>query len=367
MRKKNKIEEIAMDYQTYKKISGSMNPKDKQNLVITGEKPTTNTSSTSPSPSSVSTTQSSDQQRTMYETEGDVQPEAIIEPQDKETLEYLSNVKDGKTNEISQPFIISNKKYQMVRAIKNPSKEIVMGVYCYDEMSDNGLNIIHPIDYFEENIAKPMKGAIKNDDNVSSVNEMDFSGEEIEFNDKEQFMDYLNLSDVPGYKHFFVNIKTGEVSGKFKTIKEMMSSGIKLGPNEDYMDVKGLKRFRFGTYFKKDINEESPVNTNQKDGINIPKLQSDVKKLADMIKNKFSIYLSKLDKPIEQAQFLTAMANEIGVPLNKLSSLISTYKDISVDNTSNNTTESKKITKKELEESLNFKKVIKTIKVKNIK
>ena len=85
-----------------------------------------------------------------------------------------------------------------------------------------------------------------------------------------------------------------------------------------------------------------------------------------MIKNKFSVYLSKLDKPIEQAQFLTSMAAEIGVPLNKLSTIISSYKDIAKSETKP-VTEKKIITKKQLEENLRTPKVIKTIKVKDIK
>jgi CRISPR/Cas system CMR-associated protein Cmr5 small subunit len=160
------------------------------------------------------------------------------------------------------------------------------------------------------------------------------------------------------------------VTSKFRNTKEMIKSGVKLGPDEDYMDVKQLKRFRFGDYFKNDINEETPTDGN--DGTNVTKMQSDVKKLTGLIKNKFSAYLSKLDKPIEQAQFLSTMASEIGVPLNKLSSLINTFKDIAKDGVVDNTNiagmtaERKLITKQELEESIKVKKVIKTIKIKDL-
>jgi hypothetical protein len=66
------------------------------------------------------------------------------------------------------------------------------------------------------------------------------------------------------------------------------------------------------------------------------------------------------------------MAQEIGVPINKLSTIINTYKDIAKDgdvdtqNMSGVKAESKVITKKDLEESINKKPVIK-IKVKDIK
>ena len=84
------------------------------------------------------------------------QPEAVIQPQDQATLKYLSNVVDDKTGEISQPFTIGDKKYQMVRGI-TPDKNVMLGVYCFDDVDGNGENIIHPSDYFEKTIALPMK------------------------------------------------------------------------------------------------------------------------------------------------------------------------------------------------------------------
>lgn len=362
--KTNKINELNMDYQTYKKISGTLNPKDKQGVTITSDKPNPSMSSTSSS--------------TMEE---EVTPDAVIEPKDKSTLKYLSNVKDSETGEISKPFNIGDKRYQMVRSI-TPSQEVVMGVYCHDDLNESGENIIHPVDYFESNIANPMKeqmGMVGQDIGVAPKEESyDYAAEERAFHDKEAFMDYLNLTDLEGYKLFFVNTNTGEIKGKFKNIQDMLSSGIQLGQDEKYMDVKALKRYRFGDYFKGDVNEggeQAPTGDPQPNtgGTNISKLQSDVKKLATMIKSKFSVYMSKLNKPIEQAQFLTAMAQEIGVPLNKLSSIITTFKDISKDadvdnqNVAGLKAETKVFTKKELEESFKSAKVIKTIKIKDIK
>ena len=304
------------------------------------------------------------------------QPEAVIKPQDKATIQYLSNVKDANTGEVSQPFNIGDKKYQMVRGV-HPTGEVGLAVFCHDDMDDKGENIIHSMEYFEENIAKPMKeqmGMVGQDIQVvPKVKEsgFDYAAAEREYHDKEAFMDYLNLSDIePIYKHFFVNIKNGKIVAKFKNTKDMVKSGIKLGPDEDYMDIKTLKRFRFGDYFKGDVNEVDDAA--QDGGTNIPKLQADVKKLGTLIKNKFSVYLSKLDKPIEQAQFLTAMAKEIGVPLNKLSTIISSYKDIAAQDKATGsstavTTEKKVITKGQLEESLTPKKTIKVVKVKDIK
>jgi len=361
-----KLDEINMDYQTYKKISGTLNPKDKKEVTIT-----------SPNPNQLSTADTVAASKSMASAMEE--QEVAIQPQDQATIKYLSNVKDSESGEVSKPFTIGDKRYQMVRGT-TPSKEIVMGVYCHDDLNENGENIIHPVDHFEENIAKPMKERLEmqgQDIGVELAPKVkeggyDHAAAEREHHDKESFMDYLNLTDIePNAKHFFVNIKTGAVTAQFKSTKEMAKSGVKLGPDEDYMDIKGLKRFRFGDYFKPNLNEDDLTPADA--GTNIPKLQSDVKKLANMIKNKFSIYLSKLDKPIEQAQFLTAMASEIGVPLNKLSTIIASYKDIAKDgqldtqNAPGMRAESKVITKSELEESLIPKKVIKIVKVKDIK
>lgn len=281
--------------------------------------------------------------------EENAEPEAIIEPQDQATIKYLSNVKDSKTGEFSKPFNIDGKNYQMIRGL-HPTGEIGLAVFCHDDVNENGENIIHSVNYFEETIAKPMKEAMGMvGQNIQVVED----GDEIEPKSKEAFMDYLNLSEIePMYKHFFVNLKTGEITGKFRSTKEMVKSGVKLGPEDDYMDRKKLKQFRFRDYFKNDMNE---VLSPEDAGTNVDKLQSDVKRLASLIKNKFSVYISKLDKPIEQAQFLTAMAKEIGVPLNKLSTIINSYKDIAAQDKDANVvpvSESKIITKNFLEKKV---------------
>ncbi len=289
--------------------------------------------------------------------------DAVIKPQDQATIKYLSNVKDANTGKVSQPFTIADKRYQMIRGI-DPSKQVVMAVFCHDDMNDAGENIIHSIEEFEAKIAKPM---LEKEGKGMSIEEdgYDFAAAEREYHDKEDFIDYLNLRDLEGFKHFFVNINNGKVTAKFKSTREMMTSGQKLGPDEDYMDARTLKKFRFGDYFKNDVNEVEDMA----DGTNTSKLQADVKKLSKLIKDKFSVALSKLDKPLEQVQFLQAMANEIGVPLNKLSTLMASFKDIAKDGAEETPAlaESKRITKNQLLESLREKKVIKTIKAKDIK
>ena len=287
---------------TYKKIKGTLDPKTQ--IKITGDKP-------------------------------DISEE-INDETTNPVIKYLSNIKDPKTGSVSKPFTINNKKYQMVRGI-TPTKEVVMCVYCHDDLDESGDNIIHSVDHFDNTIAKPF---LKETSNTEQLTEEPINSEKPSANDS--FIKSINLLDLQGYKHFFVNTTTGEIKAKFKTTKDMIKSGIKLETDEDYMDIKNLKKFRFSKFFKSDVNEK---NNTTEDSVNTTKLQTDVKKLTTLIQNKFGNYLSKLDKPIEQAQFLTAMASEIGVPLNKLSTIINNFKDIAK-------TESRIITKKELIESL---------------
>jgi hypothetical protein len=236
--------------------------------------------------------------------------DAVIEPQDQETIKYLSNVKDPKTNQVSKPFTIDGRNYQMVRGMK-PNREVVMAVLCLDD------NMIHGIEEFEKNVAIPMRERFRN---IKPIEEKQEPNQ-----DKEKFVDHLNLADVNGFKHFFVNANTGDVTAKFKTTEEMLKSGIQLKPDERYLDAKKLKHLRYGNYFKPEMNEADEEGVG---GTNVDKLKTDVRKLTKLISNKFSMAISKIDKPIEQVEFLSAMAEIIGVPFNKLTTLISSFKDV---------------------------------------
>ena len=106
MEKKSNISELNMDMTTYNKVKGKLNPKEKKEVTITGDKPSSQSSMSS-----------------MMENE-------VIEPQDVNTIKYLSNVKDRQTGDISKPFTISNKRYQMVRG-ENGNKEIVNSIKVF--------------------------------------------------------------------------------------------------------------------------------------------------------------------------------------------------------------------------------------------
>lgn len=110
--------------------------------------------------------------------------------------------------------------------------------------------------------------------------------------------------------------------------------------------------------FTNNLNEQETNDI--VDNTNIPKLQQDVKILVDKIDSILKPYLAKIDKPVEQAELIAAIAEKIGVPRQKLSNIISTLKTVaSQTNTQQDVTSTSQIAEN--------RKVIKTIKVKDIK
>jgi hypothetical protein len=285
---------------------------------------------------------SSSMATTMEENEM-MAPEAVIEPQDQATIKYLSNVKDSNTGEISQPFNIGDKRYQMIRGV-HPSGEIGLAVFCHDDMNEMGENIIHPVEYFEENIAKPMKEA------------MGMVGRDIQVAEEDTY---------EGFKHYLVNKQTNEVR-KFKTIEEILSCDRMA--EEEYMGVSSFKKYMnerlFGARKRKEesLNEVVPTGEESDEEMNLK-----AKKLMDLIGKRIPQNIIKtITTPVAQREVIAAFAELIGVPRTGLNNLIGGLKDISKQ-PEQPVTENKVISKKSLEESLIEKKVIKTVKVKDIK
>jgi hypothetical protein len=327
MKKKLNItkESLEMDMQTYKKIKGTIDPK--TNIRITGDKP-------APTMGSV--------------TEDD----AVIEPQDQATIKYLSNVRDPETNEVSKPFTIADKNYQLIRGI-DASNEIVNAVMCIDD------NMIHTYEDFERDIALPMKERLEMQGaNIQSSPDVQESSDDT----------------YEGYKHYLVNKQTNEVR-KFKSIEEMISSN-KLD-EEEYMNVGRFKKHMnerlFGSSKKKveSLNEVTPTGEETDEEMNIK-----AKKLMDLIAKRIPQNIIKtITTPIAQREVIAAFAELIGVPRNGLNKLIGGLKDMAKQQEEPATqtgqeqpiTEKRVITKNQLLESLTPNKVIKTIKVKDIK
>ena len=249
--------------------------------------------------------------------------EAVIEPQDQATIKYLSNVKDEK-NKTSQPFNIGGKQYQMVRGI-TPEKQIVLGVYCFDDLNESGENIIHPVDHFEKTIAGPMREAME-----ASINEKKEAKSETKPTEqpKSDNPDSLRLGE---YKHFIVDETTGKFK-KFQNIQDLAK--YPMSDNEKYMGLSEFKKFFhskvFGGGNKQGLNEVTPTGQETDEDMN-----AKAKKLMVMISKRIpSIVIDTIKKnKVAQREVIAAFAELIGVPRAGLGNLVTGIKDLAKTNT----------------------------------
>jgi hypothetical protein len=242
----------------------------------------------------------------------------IVENKINETpmkLEYLSEIKDSETGEVSKPFTIADKKYQMVRAM-TPDRQKVMGVYCMDEVDADGKNIIHDVKYFEENIANKF---------IKETGVVEPDGPEAA-----TLMGLEEKKENPsfeGHKHFIVNQKTGKAR-KFKSIEELAKA--KMGEDEKYMGIREFKKFvdesLFGTSKRHSMTEVDDVTGNESDEEMNAKAQKLMKMIGKRIPSTI-IDTIKTNK-VAQREVIAAFAELIGVPRNGLSALITGIKDI---------------------------------------
>ena len=313
-----------------------------------------------------------------------LEPEAVITPQDDATIKYLSNVRDKKTGEISQPFTIADKSYQMVRGIK-PSKEIVMAVFCHDELNESGENVIHPIEHFEKTIVQPIM------EKEAMMQQEAMFGNDIEEKVKPKVeskkeQESLNLSE---FKHYLVNEKSGKFR-KFKNIVELAAAV--MDKEEKYMPIKEFRKFFenrvFGGKKETEMNlmEVAPTGEESDEEMN-----AKAKKLMVMIGKRIpSNVIETIKTPVAKREVIAAFAELIGVPRQGLPNLINGLKDLAKTKSTSpaaapgtaptagglppesqlaplGVAERKVMTKTELTETLSQPKVIKTIKVKDIK
>lgn len=312
MKMENNLNELRTDMTTYTKIKGKLSPDEKKNVTITGDKPTSSTSSSYPTSTSMVTQMEST----------DIQPQSVIN--------YLSKVKDLKTGEVSKPFTIADKNYQMVRGYDN-NKQIVLGVMCMDELNEAGDNVIHSLDYFESNIAGPMKetmGMMGADiQEIPTKEDYNYPAEELAYHDQKEWEDYINLADVGDAKRFFVDNATGKVVASFKNTIEMLKSGIKLQDNQRAVNRKQLMALRAG----ETIREVITLDEITADGTNVEKLKKDMEVLVGRISKMFGNYFSKLNTDIEKGAFLQTMAKILNIPETKIASIVKTYGNVAQD------------------------------------
>jgi hypothetical protein len=287
-------------------------------------------------PKGSSSSSSSSMSMAQMEENNVLGPEAIIKPQDRATIKYLSNVKDPVSGQITQPFNISDKKYQMVRGI-TPDKTKVLGVYCFDELNEDGSNMIYHVDEFENKIAKPMLEREK----LTTESETKSSEPES-----------LNLGE---YKHFIVNEKSGKFK-KFKTIPELAATTML--EEEKYMGLHEFKKFFenrvFGAPRRKELAEVGLTGQETDDEMTIK-----AKKLMGLIQKRIpsNIIDSLKTNKIAQREVIAAFAELIGVPRNGLTGLVQGIKDLAKTGAQPQTQP----------QPVTENKVIKTIKKKDIK
>lgn len=360
-----------MDMTTYKKIKGTLDPKTP--VKITGDKP---------APTSGS----------MMEEDQMLESEALITPQDNATIKYLSNVRDIKTGKVSQPFTIGTQKYQMVRGI-TPSREVVMAVFCHDETDDEGNNVIHPIELFEKTIVQPMM------EKESMIQQEVMFGNDIELEtevkpkieSEPKGMDSLNLSE---FKHYLVNEKSGKFR-KFKNIVELAAAV--MAKEEKYMPIKEFRKFfeervfggkpKRNEEFLNEFSDEYASATPQVGGVPADEDASILSKAKRLIKSMDEVprvqkslnYLANSKNYKEKTQALNAFLERINIKAGDVPKYLSTVKNVGKEikqagapAASNElapvgVAERKVMTKSELTESLSQPKVIKTIKVKDVK
>jgi len=234
-------------------------------------------------------------------------------------LEYLSEIKDSETGDVSKPFTIADKKYQMVRAM-TPDRQKVMGVYCMDEVDSEGNNIIHDVKYFEENIANKF---------IKETGVVEPDGPEAA-----TLMGLEEKKENPsfeGHKHFIVNQKTGKAR-KFKSIEELAKA--QMGEDEKYMGIREFKKFvdeaLFGASKRHSMTEVDDVTGNESD----VEMNAKAQKLMKMIGKRVPstvIDTIKTNK-VAQREVIAAFAELIGVPRNGLSQLLTGIKDIAKAN-----------------------------------
>lgn len=242
--------------------------------------------------------------------------EAVIEPQDQATIKYLSNVKDDQ-NKTSQPFNIGDKQYQMVRGI-TPQKQIVLGVYCFDDLNESGENVIHPVDHFENTIAGPMRERMETEMNEESEPETKPSEEP-----KSDNPDSLKLSE---FKHYIVDEATGKFK-KFQNIQDLAK--YPMSDNEKYMGLSEFKKFFhnkvFGAAQKQGLTEITPTGQETDEDMN-----AKAKKLMVMISKRIPpVIIDSIKKnKVAQREVIAAFAELIGVPRAGLGNLVTGIKDL---------------------------------------
>ena len=320
MKKKNKINEGALDVgiQSY-----PMKSKDGENKTTSQSTSKTTVKSTSGFKKNARVYTNPQNLKKTLDTLKDKEVDVVVtdgmEDKVPSKLEYVSEVIDEGTGEISKPFTIGGKNYQMVRAM-GPDKSVVMGVYAFDEMDESGNCKIYEVNEFEKIAINELGVQEPEGPEAATLNPLP---EEI--NQTEKPKEKTKTTEKPsfeGYKHFIVNEKLGKVR-KFKTIQELAKA--QMMPEETYMGIKEFKKYidsaLFGRRKMKEAETTEVIPSN---------VTSSVEKTMSLIGTKLtSSILEKIKQnPVAQEQMILAFAKQIGVPANRLTQLINGIKGL---------------------------------------
>jgi len=206
------------------------------------------------------------------------------------------------------PFMINGTKWQYVNAIYPDGKKDI-GVYRY------GHDLAYDFKWFMDNVVGKLKNATE--------------GKVVETNQESTGEDYGDVG--------MQDLEVG--ADKYDEYRALMAQ---LAAEEG------------------GEQEARVMETDDQEQTNDPvKLKNDVAKLMSKLDmSSIAPYLAKIDNPTEQAEVIAQFAEKIGVPKGKLSSVVSQLKTVA---------EGVKMTKNKLIETVTGRKVIKTIKVKDIK
>ena len=262
-------------------------------------------------------------------------------------LSYLSDILD-ENNEVSKPFNLNGKNYQIVRALTQENEK-VMGVYSLDEMDEFGENRIHDISEFEKSIDN------KQPTSEEGVVEPEGPQADVLKPTAEPTENAQSNPNFVGFKHFIVNKKTGKAR-KFKDISELAKA--QMGDDEQYMGVRDFKKYvdeaLFGANKRQPqpqaqaMSEEQQINGQEND----EQMALKAEQLMDMIKKKLPAgILETITTPVAQREVIAAFAEMVGVKRNDLVKVVATLKDLNAK-PANNIQENRK--------------VIKTIKIKDL-
>lgn len=254
------------------------------------------------------------------------------------------------------PFMINGTKWNYVNAIYPDGRKDI-AVYRY------GHDLAYDYKWFMDNVV----GRLKNAGDVSEVNQEVMNDMIKQYGSKEaaEKVYYATANKQDRDPENFEMKENGE---DYESVGRGVQHGIdpEVGADE-YEEYRKLKDM----LVKGELEGDTQIDEDN----NPVKLKSDVAKvMAKLDMSSISPYLEKIDNPVEQAEMIAQFAEKIGVPKQRLSAVVGQLKilakqDQGIDQDAEQQIEAK-MSKDKLIEAVvgkKGKKVIKTVKVKDIK